>query len=163
MSASQRPVADHKRFLTEVLDDELLVYDDQRRLASRLNRTSAIVWQNCDGEHTVAGLVDALRDELGDVADEDLVLIALDQLDDQGLLESGYKRRDLATSRSSRRRFIRRVGVIGAAALALPIAQSVAAPPAQAATSVSTCSTCDCYFCTCYDNCYCDPCATCGP
>jgi len=106
-------------------------------LACRLNRTAAVVWKHCDGDHDVSELVEVLRDEIGELADEDLVMITLDQLQEQGLLASGHGSRDVTTARESRRRFIRRVGVVGAAALALPVVQSIVAPPARAAASTS--------------------------
>jgi hypothetical protein len=121
--------------LTEQVHGELLVYDEQRDVACRLNRTAALIWQSADGERSVADLVGVLREELGDLADEDLVMVTLDRLEEQGLLESGYPRREPHAARLSRRRFIRRVGVVGTAALALPVVQSIVAPTPAAAQS----------------------------
>src|SRR5581483_1616438 len=117
MPKPMRPLARTADLLTEELDDELLVYDQDRDTACRLNATAAIVWRSADGERTIDELVEVLRGELGDVADEDLVLVTLDRLEEQGLIESGYAARDVDTARLSRRRFIRRVGVVGSAAL----------------------------------------------
>jgi DNA-binding transcriptional ArsR family regulator len=165
MSTSFRPLAHTADVLTEELDDELLVYDEHRQLACRLNRTAALVWRSADGERTVADLVEVLRDELGDLADEDLVMVTLDRLEEQGLMEAGYPRRDPDTARLSRRRFIRRVGVVGTAALALPVVQSIVAPAPAAAQSTCSgpyCVTCGyCKTCYCVDSCYCEPCPPC--
>jgi len=133
---SFRPLARTADLLTEEVDDELLVYDEDRDLACRLNRTSAIVWRACDGERTVTDLLRLLADELGGVADEDLVLMTLDHLAEHGLIESGYEQRELSASKLSRRRFIRRVGVVSAAAAALPLVQSIVAPAPAAAFSL---------------------------
>jgi DNA-binding transcriptional ArsR family regulator len=136
MSAKSKPRARQSGFLTEKFEDELLLYDKSRHLACRLNQTAAVVWQNSNGKRTVADLVAVLRNEIGDLADEDLVMVTLDRLEEQGLIESGYSRRDADSVRLSRRRFIRRAGAVGAAALALPVVHGVVAPtPAQAAGS----------------------------
>jgi len=165
-----RPLALKQGLLTETLDDELLVYDQNRQLACRLNRTAALIWEHSDGKRGVDDLVALLHSELGELADEDLVLITLDRLDEQGLIESGYTHRDPDASRMSRRRFIRRVGVVGSAALALPVVQSIIAPSSAAAQG-STCHTCyycwgcdcgciacGCAPCYCSDKCYCEGC-----
>jgi hypothetical protein len=130
-----RPLARTAELLTEAVGDELLIYDERRGVASRLNRTAALVWSSADGMRTVADLSEVLRDELGEVADEDLVMVTLDYLEEQGLLESGYEPRALAAIRLSRRRFISRAGAAGAAAVALPVVQSIVAPAPAAAQS----------------------------
>lgn len=152
------PVARSADLLTEELDEELLVYDEQRHVACRLNRTAALVWQNSNGERSVTDLVEVLREEVGELADEDLVMVTLDRLAEHGLLSSGYAPRERETARLSRRRFIRRVGVIGAAALALPVVQSIVAPVPAAAASPGSCSTCSTCVGTCTCICFCSIC-----
>lgn len=120
--------------LTEALDGELLVYDLNGDVATHLNRTAAVVWRHCDGTRTVQALLTLVVEELGETADEDVVLMALDSLLDHGLL-SGYRERDGAAVALSRRRFFRRVGVVGAAALNAPVAYSMVVPTAAAALS----------------------------
>lgn len=46
MPTGFRPLARTSGLLTEQLDDELLVYDEDGQTACRLNRTAALVWQN---------------------------------------------------------------------------------------------------------------------
>jgi hypothetical protein len=141
----------------EEVEDELIVYDKRADIAHRVNRPAAVVWRHCDGKRDVAALTEALDAELGgEIADEDLVMIALDGLAEKDLLEGAPARGPDAT-RLSRRRFIRRVGTVGVAALALPVITSLAAP-----TPASAQSDCECY-CPCYCECYfcyggCDPC-----
>jgi hypothetical protein len=132
-----RPLARREGLVVQELDDELLVYDRERDVASRLNRSAALVWQHCDGTRTVADLAAVLAEELGEVADEDLVVVALDNLSQNGLLASGYEQRDATAVRLTRRRFIRRVGVVGAAAMTVPVVHSLVVPPAAAAASGS--------------------------
>jgi hypothetical protein len=140
----------------EEVEDELVIYDKRADSAHRLNRTAAVVWRHCDGEHDVPALVDVLRTELGgDLADEDLVRIALDGLAAKDLIE-GTPERSYEDTQLSRRRFIRRVGTVGVAALALPIVSSLAAPtPASAQSPCDFCPCCPCCPC---DTCDCDTC-----
>jgi Coenzyme PQQ synthesis protein D (PqqD) len=129
------PRARSEDLLIEQLGNELLVYDERRDMATRMNHTAAVVWRNSDGRRTIADLVELLRAEVGEVADEDLVMITLDYLEEQDLLESGYDSRELAAIRLSRRRFIERAGLAGTAAIVLPVVQSIVAPTPAAAAS----------------------------
>ena len=148
------PLARTDGVLVEELDDEVLAYDQRDDCAHRLNRTAAVIWRHCDGTRDVQALVGVLQAEVGEVADEDLVLIALDDLAAAGLI-SGAPDRALDARRLSRRRFIRRVGTVGAAALALPVVSSMVSPtpaaaqsPCGSCTCTGTCS-CSCTSCSC--------------
>src|SRR5580704_6772133 len=134
MSASG-PLARTDGLLTESLQGELLVYDLKGDIAVHLNRTAAIVWRACDGHHTVPDLVALVERELGEAADQDVVLMALDTLWTHGLISSGYEERDGAAVALSRRRFFRRVGVLGGATLSAPVVYSALIPSAAAALS----------------------------
>ena len=127
-----RPLARTDAVVTEDVADEVLVYDERTDVACRLNRSAALVWRNSDGKRTLEDLVHVLEADLGDVADEDMVLMALDSLAEHGLIESGYEARDSTASRLSRRRFFRRVGV---AAVSIPVVASMAVPMPAAAAS----------------------------
>jgi phosphohistidine swiveling domain-containing protein len=119
--------------LTESVDGELLVYDLEGDVAAHLNATAAVVWRSCDGDRTVAELAAVVAEELGETADEDVVLMALDTLVDHGLISSGYDERDGAAIALSRRRFFKRFGLAGAAAA--PVVYSLVVPTAAAAKS----------------------------
>ena len=127
-----RPLARTDAVVTEDVADEVLVYDERTDVACRLNQSAALVWRNSDGKRTLEDLVHVLEADLGDVADEDMVLMALDSLAEHGLIESGYEARDSTASRLSRRRFFRRVGV---AAVSIPVVASMAVPMPAAAAS----------------------------
>jgi hypothetical protein len=128
------PRARTNELLIEELEDELLVYDLAADRAHRLNATAAAVFRHADGKRTVAELVDVLAEEVGEVSDEDLVLITLDGLVEAGLVED-YEKRSTKAARSSRRKFIARAGAVGAAAASLPVVHSIVAPTvAQAQT-----------------------------
>lgn len=132
-----RPRARRADLLTEEVEDELLVYDEKRDVACRLNRTAAVVWRGSDGTRSPAELVALLaaEPEIAALADEDLVMVTLDHLHAQGLIASGYEEREESEARLNRRRFIRKVGAVGAAAAALPVVQSIIAPAPAAALS----------------------------
>jgi hypothetical protein len=160
------PVARQDGLLVEEVEDELVVYDQRRDSAHRLNRTAAIVWRHCDGKHDTAQLLQVLEAEVGkDLADEDLVEISLDMLADKGLLEDAAPARAPEETRLSRRRFIRRVGTVGAAALVLPSVTSLVAPTAaHAQTQCTTCTACtsSCTSCATCTSCVCTSCTACG-
>jgi hypothetical protein len=133
--SDSRPLARTEGVLTETLDGELLVYDVDGDIASHLNRTAALVWRGCDGRRTVTELMTLVGEELDETADENVVLMALDSLSEHGLISSGYEERDGAAVALSRRRFFRRVGVAGAAAVNAPVVYSMIVPTAAAAQS----------------------------
>jgi hypothetical protein len=133
--SESRPIARSDGVRTETLDGELLVYDLDGDIALHLNRTAALVWHSCDGRHTVAELLTLVVEELGESADEDVVLMALDSLSEHGLIRSGFEERDGAAVALSRRRFFRRVGVAGAVAVNAPVVFSLSVPTAAAALS----------------------------
>ena len=143
------PRARRDGLLTEEVEGELLVYDSARADAHRLNPTAATVWRHLDGERTVDDLIAILADEVGELADRDLVMVTLDELGDAGLLEDQAERA-LSARRESRRRFIRRAGVVGVAALALPVVQGIVVPePAAAQTNCMCGCGCECGTCAC--------------
>jgi hypothetical protein len=133
--AGIRPVArtDSLLIVTEEADGELLLYDEEQAVSCRLNATAALVWQNCDGNRTVQDLVEVLAGQVGEVASEDMVMMALDNLVSHGLLLSGYEKREGSAERLSRRRFFGRAGIVGAAAVAAPVVYTLAVPEAAAA------------------------------
>jgi hypothetical protein len=127
-----QPRARESQLLVEQLDDELLVYDLAADRAHRLNETAAAIFRHADGSRSIADLVDMLSDEVGVLADKDLVLITLDSLAAASLIED-YEPRATKDARLSRRRFIARAGAVGAAATVLPIVHSIIAPTAAQA------------------------------
>ena len=117
------------------LPDELLVYDKVRDLAHCLNETAAFVWRACDGQRTSEEIARKLTTQLAVAIPEDVVLLALAQLEEIHLLEqqetvpaslAGMSRRQVARS------------LVLTAAVALPLITSILAPtPAQAATCIA--------------------------
>ncbi len=138
-----KPKARHDELVVEEVADELVVYDQRRKVAHTLNRAAALVWRRCDGETSIADLADLLRSELDPIADEDLVLVALDRLEASHLLEEPIGR-TLDEARASRRQVVRKVGRVGVLTLLLPAIVTLVAPtPAKAASGGPACG-CGC-------------------
>jgi hypothetical protein len=134
-----KPRAKLDGLLTEALEDELIVYDQDRHRGHCLNRTAALVWRHADGQRTIADLVSILQAELDPVADENLVWHALDRLNTAHLLEEPPLR-STDEMRAARRQFISKIGVVGVATLLLPLVTSVVPPPPARAGIVGTSS-----------------------
>lgn len=136
------PKARQEGLLVQEVGDELAVYDQERHRAHRLNHSAAVVWRHCDGQRSVDDLTAVLQKEMNPVADHELVLLALDQLNNAHLLETPLARSTEET-RLSRRAIVRKVGLVGVLSLLLPVITTIAVPtPAQAQSEIQTCNTC---------------------
>jgi hypothetical protein len=114
------------------LPDEVLVYDLARHEAHCLNHSAALVWRACDGKHAPGEIARKLTAELDAEFSEDLVLLALKQLEKNHLLEQSEVL-SAQVAVLSRRQMVRRLGL--SAAVAAPVIISIVAPtPVQAAT-----------------------------
>lgn len=126
--------------IVEELPDEVLVYDRVRDKAHCLNSTSAFVWKQCDGQLTAGQIAQRLTQRLQAPLNEEVVWLALSQLEKLHLLEQSISVPPQFLG-LSRRRMIRNLGI--AAAVALPLATSIVSPtPAQAATCAGTGEAC---------------------
>ena len=129
MQISHRPLARKDGLVVQEMPDELLVYDATADKAHCLNSTATAVWTSCDGARTVGDLSAMFDAEAGSERGEGLVLLALEQLQENELLQSPvplgptYSRRDL----------VRRIGL--ASLIALPVVASLAIPRAVMAAS----------------------------
>ena len=126
------PLAREARLIIKELDDEVLVYDLETDKAHCLNETAARVWKHCNGKRTVAQLRRLMEKETGSFVPEEMVWLALDQLEKFKLLKAPVSR-PTHLAGMSRRRLIRTAGI--AAAVSIPVITSIIAPtPAQAAS-----------------------------
>ena len=120
-----RPVARRDELVIQELAEEVLIYDLEINKAICLNRTSALVWQNCDGKKNISEITGEVEKQLGYVIGEDVVWFALSQLEKENLLKNGKelpgKFNDL-----SRREIIKNIGLTSM--VALPIVSSLIAP-----------------------------------
>jgi hypothetical protein len=127
------PTARQKDLIIEELPDEVLVYDLITDTAHCLNRTSALIWKNCDGEKSEGEIAELLEQELKSPVPTQVVMLGLEELAAHGLLQETAA---LASGAEvSRRRLIQNLGV--AAAIALPVIMSISAPTAAQASSTT--------------------------
>jgi len=133
------PEARREQLVVEHLQDEVLVYDLDRDQASCLNTTAALVWKYADGKTSVSEIADKMSRDLGMLVDVRVVWYALEQLNKKRLLQDRVAI-PVEYSRMSRRDFLMKAGIVGAA-VAIPVVIALAAPtPASAVTCVpSTC------------------------
>lgn len=133
-----RPHARKDGLLVQEVGDELVIYDQERHRAHRLNQTAALVFRHCDGQTTVKELATLLQTELDVPADEEMVWLALDRLDKAHLLRERLTR-PAGVAGVSRRQVVRRLAKTAALAL-LPVVTTLMAPtPAMAGTVVLGC------------------------
>jgi hypothetical protein len=126
------PVARKEKLFVEEVVNELVVYDQERHRAHRLNPTAAWVWRHCDGERTVGDMAALMRQETKAPASDDLIWLALERLDQAHLLESFEGRPD-SVADVSRRELIGKLKVAGLVGILLPVVESLVSPtPAQA-------------------------------
>lgn len=134
----KNPISRKDNIVVRKMAGETLVYDLIENKAFCLNKTSARVWELCDGERTAKAISDQLSGELKTPVSEEIVWLGLEQLGRDGLLESADYFSGL-----SRRELISKVGF--SSMVALPLVASVAAPTASSAQSLgnigSTCTT----------------------
>ena len=114
----------------ERVGEETLVYDEARHKAFCLNQTSSAIWRMCDGTRTPAQIAAAVTLELQESVTEELVVFALDQLRQDGLLQATPAP---ALPRLSRRELVEKLGV--RALILLPAVAAVLVPEAAQALS----------------------------
>ena len=127
------PIARKKSLIIKELPNETLVYDLETDKAHCLNETAARVWKNCDGRQTVAQLRELTEKETNSRVPEEMVWLALDQLEQFKLLETPVSQPP-QISGMSRRQMIR---LAGTAAIAVPVIISIVAPSAAQAQSLA--------------------------
>lgn len=122
------------------LPDEVLVYDMETNQAHCLNQAAALVWSHCDGRNSVEGIAGLVETEAEGIFTEEVVWLALAQLERFSLLEERIEvPRGITVL--SRRELGRRLGL--ATVTALPFILTIVAPEAaSAATCRATGSPC---------------------
>lgn len=139
MSDSQIPVARKTGLVIQEMPGEVLVYDLETNKAHCLNQTAAAVWKSCNGKNSVADISGLLAGTVGSPVQDDLIRLAIDQLNENNLLENNPPAN---FNTQNRREVIKKIGL--AAVVALPIVTSLVAPKAAQAGS-----TCGGNVCTC--------------
>lgn len=126
-----KPKAQKQNIVIQELENETLIYDLNINKAFCLNSTSAMIWQLCNGEKTVAEIADLMSKDLKMSVSEDFVWLAINDLQKENLVEFGNNKPFLKGK--SRRELIRKIGF--ASMVALPIVSSLVAPNAVEAQS----------------------------
>lgn len=129
------PTARKNGLVIQEVPDEVLVYDMDNNKAHCLNSTAALVWRSCDGKTSVSDIAKQVAANARSHISDDLVWLAIDQLNENSLLENTIR---TEFAGRSRREAIKKIGL--ASMVALPIVASLAAPKSAMASVSCACS-----------------------
>lgn len=130
-----------ERLLVQQVGEELVVYDQDRHWAHRLNQAAALIWQHCDGKTTIPQLASLLKSRLNLPADEELVWHALKRLEKAHLVRESATRPVHAVSR---RQLLRKFAKVAALGLLVPAVTTIVAPTPAMAQTMAMGGTCNC-------------------
>jgi hypothetical protein len=130
--AGRTPKARKNGLVVRQLADEVLVYDLATHQAHCLNQAAARVWEHCDGRKSVAEIARLLSSRSKAPFTEEVVWLALNQLERFSLLEERFELPQGAAN-ISRRELGRKLGLASAASL--PFILSIVAPLAATAAT----------------------------
>jgi hypothetical protein len=133
MNNFSNPIARKNGLVIQDMPDEVLVYDVNANKAHCLNSSAAVVWKACDGSNSIADIVNEFEKSGHGKVNNDFVWLAIDQLNEKGLIEGSPR---LGNSGRSRRQVIKTLAL--STAVALPIIASLVAP--QNALGVISCA-----------------------
>lgn len=117
--------------VVESVHDEVLVVNPGRSEATALNASAAMVFELCDGEHTIEGMIEALDAAGLGPASTDTVWLALDELADADLIELQVPR----AGHLGRRELLKLYGAGAASLAALPVVETIGTPSPDTAGS----------------------------
>jgi len=109
--------------VVQEMPDEVLVYDLNSNKAHCLNQSAAFVWKSCDGTNSVEDIVRQFESNGKGKVTEDFVWLAIDQLNENGLLAGEVAPRFAG---QSRRQVLKTIGL--ASMVAVPVIASLVAP-----------------------------------
>ncbi len=135
MINSQNPIARKNGLVIQEVPDEVLVYDMEANKAHCLNKTAGLVWRSCDGVNSVSDIASIVEASSNTPVSQDLVWLAIDQLNENNLMETAISP---TFSGQSRRDVIKKIGL--GAMVALPIVASLAAPQSALANLSCACA-----------------------
>ena len=125
------PVARTESLIVKEVDGETLVYDQETEKAHCLNDTAALVWKHCDGNKSIGEIAQILGGELNANVKDEVIWLALDQLQKIKLLKDAPAKPVLFAG-MTRRQMVARLGI---AAVAIPSIVSIVSPTALAQSS----------------------------
>jgi hypothetical protein len=134
MNNSQFPTARTNGLVIQEVPEEVLVFDTESNNAHCLNQTAAMVWKACDGKTSVPDIAQIIGSQTGNEISDDLVWLAIDQLNEHKLLETQIVSKFAG---ESRRDVLKKIGL--ASMVALPIIASLAAPKSVLAATSCSC------------------------
>ena len=123
MNNSQFPTARKSGLVIQEVPDEILVFDLDSNKAHCLNLTAATVWKSCDGKTSIQEIASILEKQSGKGISDDVVWLAIDQLNENRLLEGSFTSKFAG---QTRRDVIKKIGL--ASMVALPVVASLVAP-----------------------------------
>jgi hypothetical protein len=127
------PLARRNGLVIQELSDETLVYDLDSNKAHCLNPSAAFVWKACDGKTSAEQIAVLFASSGIGTVTSDFVWLAIDQLNENNLLEKPVAR----FHGESRRQVIKKIGLTSM--VALPIIASLVAPQSALATGSCAC------------------------
>ena len=133
MNNLNNPMARQNGLVIQEMPDEVLVYDLDSNKAHCLNQSAAFIWKSCDGAKSVPDIVREFESNGRGKVTEDFVWLAIDQLNENGLLTGDVAPRFAG---QSRRQVLKTIGL--ASLVALPVIASLVAP--QNAFGAVSCS-----------------------
>lgn len=136
-----KPLSRKSNLVVQEVNGEVLIYDLNNGKAFCLNSTSALVWQACNGERSIAEINDFVSRQLNSPVNDDLIWLALDQLKEENLIENKTELNSKFEG-LSRREVIRKVGLTSLAAI--PVLMSITAPVAAQTASACIANNCSC-------------------
>jgi hypothetical protein len=112
----------------EAVGDGLSVFDHEQNQSYALNATSALVFQHCDGRTSPQQLTELLRHKLNvpPAEAEQLTRLALNELQEAGLLQSGVASMPPPTATYSRREALTSFAALGLSLALMPMIARVA-------------------------------------
>lgn len=131
----------NQNLIVDELPDEVLIYDLDRHQAHCLNHTAAAVWRQCDGKSSAQEIARRVTRELDQPFNDELVWLALRELDKSRLLNDSFVLPPRVAG-MSRRQMVKALGI--AAVVAVPVVTSIVSPTAaEAATCVPAGGACN--------------------
>ena len=134
MNNPNNPIARQQGLVVQEMPDEVLVYDMESNKAHCLNQSAAAIWKSCNGSNSIADIVRQFESSGSGKVTEDFVWLAIDQLNENGLLEAGVSPRFQG---QSRRQALKTIGM--ASMVALPVIASLVAPQSALASASCAC------------------------
>jgi Coenzyme PQQ synthesis protein D (PqqD) len=128
------PLARQDGLVVQELPGETLVYDTESNRAHCLNSSAAFVWRACDGSNTVNDIAGKFESSGHGKVTPDFVWLAVDQLNESGLLADKVASEFAGRSR---RQVIKHIGL--ATVVAIPVVASLVAPRSAMASASCAC------------------------